>query len=405
MFAHIDADAFFASVLVRRQPKLRGKPLLALGMGGSCVIAASYEAKACGVRTGMPLAEARRLVPEAIAILSDFTEACTASRQIEEVIAARCPRIERASVDEWYADLTTCVGGKPSDPRAWALQLQEHVRTTVHLTVSAGIAPTKLLAKMASEYRKPAGTAIVGEGELGIEQFLRDRPAAAIPGIGRRRHTHTEAHGWRTAWDIAHAPTEELLRLFGMPGKEMQQELLGMPVHRVAEGTRPPKSLSRCRSFRAVRAPGEIRAHVLTHLSRLVLRMRSKNLACNAIAVWLRTARMDMHGHELRLPQYMQTEEALLPYADACMNHCMRHGTAYTQAGLALLKLKPSGPAQASLFEGMPRADASEAVQQTLDEIRLCFGRGSVVRASTLRHAARQSRERPTVHGAVGFCR
>jgi len=405
MFAHIDADAFFASVLVRRQPSLRGKPLLALGMGGSCVIAASYEAKACGVRTGMLLTAARKLVPKAIALLSDFTEACTASRQIEEVIAARCPRIERASVDEWYADLATCVGGEPANPHAWAKQLQECVQTAVHLTVSTGIAPTKLLAKMASEYRKPAGTTVVNKGELGIEQFLRDRPAAAIPGIGRRRLPHAEANGWLTAWDIACAPTETLLQLFGTPGREMQQELLGMPVHCIAEGTQPPKSLSRCRSFRAVRRSEEIRAHVLTHLSRLVLRMRSKNLACNAIAVWLRTAQMDMHGHELRLPQCMQTEEALLPYVDACMNHCMRHGTAYTQAGLALLKLKPSGPAQASLFEGMRRASASEAVQQTLDEIRQHFGRGSVVRASMLQHAARRSPERPTVYGAVGFCR
>src|SRR3989338_1927860 len=124
MIAHIDADAFFASAIVRKRPELRGKPLLALGMGGGCVIAASYEAKAFGVKTGMPLKEARPLCPEAIAIPSDFSEALVASREIESILADECPFIEQASVDEWYLDVDAIPRAREIDLPTWAQNLQ-----------------------------------------------------------------------------------------------------------------------------------------------------------------------------------------------------------------------------------------------------------------------------------------
>jgi len=159
--AHIDVDAFFASVLVRADPSLQGKPLLALGMGGGCVIAASYEAKAKGIKTGMRLLDARKLCPGAIERISDFAEACRASVHIEEILARECPAMEKMSVDEWFLDLRTLVGGIPEDLGAWALDTQCMIRRHLDLTVSVGIGPTKTLAKMASEYRKPAGATIV----------------------------------------------------------------------------------------------------------------------------------------------------------------------------------------------------------------------------------------------------
>src|SRR3989338_5482226 len=125
MIAHIDVDAFFASVLVRADPSLQGKPLLALGMGGSCVIAASYEAKAKGIRTGMRLLDARKLCPGAIERISDFAEACRASAHIEEMLGRECPNMEKMSVDEWFLDLRTLVGGIPKDTSAWAFDTQQ----------------------------------------------------------------------------------------------------------------------------------------------------------------------------------------------------------------------------------------------------------------------------------------
>ena len=106
MFAHVDADSFFASVLQRKYPRLKGKPLLALGMGGGCVIAATYEAKAKGVRTGMRLMDARKLVPDAIAMPSDFRATYDATQQLFALLEKFCPGgVERASPDEGYLDL------------------------------------------------------------------------------------------------------------------------------------------------------------------------------------------------------------------------------------------------------------------------------------------------------------
>jgi nucleotidyltransferase/DNA polymerase involved in DNA repair len=185
VIAHVDADSFFASVLLRLYPHLRGKPLLAVGMGGNCVIAATYEAKAKGVKTGMRLSEARVLVPGAIEMPSDFRETGIASEQIEAILKDVFPIIEQMSIDEWFLDLRSMIGGVPKDPRAWGLETQKNVLQMTDLSVSIGIAPSKLLAKMAGEYRKPAGVTFLKESD--IKAFLKDRPAAAIPGIGTLR--------------------------------------------------------------------------------------------------------------------------------------------------------------------------------------------------------------------------
>ncbi|MBT7337885.1 hypothetical protein HN801_04220, partial [Candidatus Peregrinibacteria bacterium] len=252
MIAHIDADAFFASALQRKRPDLKGKPLLALGMGGGCVIAASYEAKACGIKTGMRLGDARRLCPNAVALPSDFDEALLASRQIEQILQNRCPIIQRYSVDEWFLDVRALPGGVPEDILGWAVELKDTVSRSVGLTVSIGVGPSKLLAKMSSEYQKPFGATIVLPHKdskrancpsiLTIEEFLRDRTDDSIPGIGARRAVHAEANGWHTAWDIANADKEKVQRLFGRPGLDMQRELLGEALEKVETESAPPKS-------------------------------------------------------------------------------------------------------------------------------------------------------------------
>src|SRR3989338_6355077 len=120
MIAHIDVDAFFASVLVRSDPSLEGKPLLALGMGGGCVIAASYAAKAFGVKTGMRLTEALKLCPHAVHMPADFHEAARASHEIEAILRTLCPLVEQMSVEEWYLNLRTVTGGLPDNLEVWA---------------------------------------------------------------------------------------------------------------------------------------------------------------------------------------------------------------------------------------------------------------------------------------------
>ncbi|MDA1208722.1 MAG: DNA polymerase IV [bacterium] len=377
-FAHIDADAFFASALQRKYPSLRGKPLLALGMGGGCVIAASYEAKAFGIKTGMRLVEARKLCPSATAVPSDFREACAASQEIEDILKEQCPVLEKYSVDEWFAELKALVGGIPKNCDEWAQRMQTDVSNRVGLTVSIGIGSTITLSKMASEYRKPAGVTVITDNEA----FLRDRPAAAIPGIGPRRELHAESEGWHTAWDFAQADAERVSTLFGKSGRELQSELQGTAVYDIQRAHVPPKSISRCRSFRATTDQLVMFSHLLDHLTFTVMKMRREHLMCTEIQVWLRDATYKHAGRRCKLPQPMDTEEQILVYLRSSFTSLIKEIPRSTQAGFCVAGLRPKATQQFSLFEAPEKTKGSEDMQSTLDSIHDRYGRDAIVRAS-----------------------
>lgn len=381
--AHIDADAFFASVIVRLNPSLRGKPLLAVGMGGGCVIAATYEAKAKGVKTGMRLSDARLLVPDAIEMAADFRETGIASQQIASVLGQHSPILEHTSIDEWYIDLHALVGGAPKDGLAWGRMVQKEVLQVTALSVSVGVAPSKLLAKMAGEYRKPAGvTSLSGDDE--IKRFLQDRAAAAIPGIGRQRGTKTDALGWVTAWDVATAPASDIIRICGRPGIELQRELLGERVSIVAEDTRPPKSISRCRSFKSTNDPHMLKAHMLKHLEYCILKMRRWELGTTELSVWIRTPDFAYRSAHRRMDRVCSTVEQLLGPALSALGGLTWHGSRWNQVGLALYGFKPTGAEQQSLFEDPSKALAGERLQEAMDGLHSKYGRDSLTHAAAL---------------------
>ncbi len=382
MIAHVDADSFFASVLQRLHPHLKGKPLLAMGMGGGFVIAASYEAKAKGVRTGTPLKEAMQLCPDAVQMPSDFRETAVASEQIEAVIMNICPFVEQMSIDEWYLDLRSLVGGIPKDLQKWAKDLQQEILRQTSLSVSIGVGPSKLLAKMAGEYRKPAGVTAVTQND--IEWFLKDRPAPAIPGIGPKREVHTKAHGWETAWDIAMAPRYTIDDLFGKGGTDIQRELLGECLSPVTVDTRPQKSISRTRSFRQTRDEQMLWAHLMRHLSYCVFKLRRQDLMAKGISVWLRDGDYRHGGFNCSLTRPLDTEAYLTPFVRRCFQKAHDPKRGYTQAGLALWNLTPNGSVQYSLFDEPGNVERDEGLQRSLDTIRKRFGRDVITPASAL---------------------
>lgn len=385
MFCHVDADAFFASVLVRKHPELRGKPLLALGMGGGCVISASYEAKACGVKTGMRVSEARKLCPQALAMPSDFAETGKASDAIETVLQSRCAFLEQMSIDEWYLDLRACVGGVPGHLEAWAKDIREYVLARTAISVSIGVGPTKLLAKMAGEYRKPAGVTVLDVPGLSREQFLADRPAAAIPGVGRKRVRVTDAHHWNTALDIARAPEALLKSLFGKQGPELQKELNGEPVYPLITSPAPPKSVSRARSFIPLKDKDLLWAHSLRHMEYLVLKMRRHGLACGGLSLWLRNKEYTGFTSASRSWENPRdTEAAIQEELKQCFEEIYEHGTAYTQVGAALWRLSPKGAEQSSLFTTPEELESVQSLQKSLDALHEKFGRNAITRGSAI---------------------
>src|SRR6201987_2970397 len=197
---HIDMDAFYASVEQRDDPALRGKPVVVAWRGNrSVVCAASYEARAFGVRSGMPAVRAERLCPDAIFIPPDFTRYRAVSRETREIFQRHTDLIEPLSLDEAYLDVSENKTGLPTATRV-AKAIREQIRDELHLTASAGVAPNKFRAKIASDWRKPDGLFVIQPEDL--DTFLPPLPIGRIPGVGKVTETRLSQIGIRTVGDL-----------------------------------------------------------------------------------------------------------------------------------------------------------------------------------------------------------
>ena len=185
---HIDMDAFYAAVEQRDDPSLRGKPVVVAWRGArSVVCAASYEARKFGVKSAMPAVRAERLCPQAVFVPPDFVRYKAVSRQVREIFARHTDLIEPLSLDEAYLDVTEpktlLDSGDAMSATAIAETIRAQIRQETRLTASAGIAPNKFLAKIASDWRKPDGLFVLRPNE--VEEFLGPLPVARLPGVGR----------------------------------------------------------------------------------------------------------------------------------------------------------------------------------------------------------------------------
>ena len=245
-FAHIDMDAFFVSVELLRRPQLRGKPVVvATGTDAAArgvVMAASYEARRFGVHSALPLAVAHRRCPQAVLVPRDIELYRRASRKVMEVLRRFTDRVEVAGLDEAYLDLSACPA-----PKARARQLKREVRAETRLVCSVGLAPNKLLAKIASDLEKPDGLCV-----LEPEQMLDavgERPATLIPGVGPRTAERLAGLGVRTVAELAGAEAATLERAFGPRlGLELRDRARGQD-DRPLVTEREPKSESRETTF------------------------------------------------------------------------------------------------------------------------------------------------------------
>jgi DNA polymerase-4 len=203
---HIDMDAFDASVEQRDDPQLRGKPVIVAWRGKrSVVCAASYEARRFGVRSALPAGRAERLCPEALFVAPDFPRYRAVSRMAQEIFRRHTDLIEPLSLDEAYLDMTENKMGLPSATRV-ARTIREQVREELQLTASAGVAPNKFLAKIASDWHKPDGLFVIQPEN--VETFLSPLPVGRLPGVGKVTERTLENMGIQTVgdlrdWDLA----------------------------------------------------------------------------------------------------------------------------------------------------------------------------------------------------------
>jgi DNA polymerase IV len=238
---HIDMDAFYASVEQRDDPNLRGKPVVVAWRGSrSVVCAASYEARAFGVRSAMPAIRAERLCPTAIFVPPDFTRYRAVSRHVRAIFQRHTDLIEPLSLDEAYLDVTENKANLPTATRV-ASAIRQQIREDLNLTASAGVAPNKFLAKIASDWRKPDGLFVIQPNE--VDTFLPPLPIGRIPGVGRVTEKILQDLGIHTVGDLRARELSALEGRFGRYGVRLYDLARGID-HSAVVPDRPTKSIS-----------------------------------------------------------------------------------------------------------------------------------------------------------------
>ncbi len=238
---HVDMDAFYASVEQRDDLALRGRPVVVAWRGSrSVVCAASYEARRFGVRSAMPALRAERLCPDAVFVPPDFNRYRTVSRQVRGIFARYTSLIEPLSLDEAYLDVSADPAGMGS-ATATAQAIRAAIREELDLTASAGVAPNKFLAKLASDWRKPDGLFVIRPEQAAA--VIASLPVGRIPGVGQVMQRKLEALGYHRIGDLAVADITTLTQRFGKYGQRLHELAQGRDDHEV-KPDRPVRSVS-----------------------------------------------------------------------------------------------------------------------------------------------------------------
>jgi DNA polymerase IV len=285
---HVDMDAFYASVAERDDPTLKGKPVV-VGMGARGVVSsANYEARKFGVRSAMPLGQARRLAPHAIFVPVNMERNAEVSHHIMEIFHSFTPLVEPLSLDEAFLDVT---GSQRlhGDGRVIAAKIRARVESEEGITCSVGIAPSKFIAKLASTYAKPNGMLEIEQSR--ILEFLHPLPVSAMWGVGPKTNEELQRIGLTKIGDIAQTPRATLIRALGQSAGETLYELAWGRDYRSVTTDEPDKSIGAEETFLIdLDNHEEILRELLRMVERASHRLRDRGLVSKTIAIKIRFA-------------------------------------------------------------------------------------------------------------------
>jgi DNA polymerase IV len=375
---HADLDAFYASVEQRDDPRLRGKPVI---VGGGVVLAASYEAKAHGVRTAMGGAQARRLCPRAIVVSPRMSAYSEASKAVFEVFHDASPFVEGISIDEAFLDVRGMerIAGTPVEI---AVRLRNDVRARVGLPITVGVARTKFLAKVASGVAKPDGLLVVPpDRELA---FLHPLPVERLWGVGAVTARKLHEHEIVTVGDVAQLDEGTLVALLGRASGRHLHALAHNRDDRPVEARRRRRSIgAQCALGRSPRSPSELDVFLIGLVDRVTRRMRAAGRVGRTIVLRLRFADFTRATRSHTLPQATAETHAILTAARELLANTMplieRQGI--TLIGISVGNLENDDAVQLALpFDRW----SGGALDEALDEVRARYGSTAVLRGVLL---------------------
>jgi DNA polymerase-4 len=375
---HADLDAFYASVEQRDDPRLRGRPVI---VGGGVVLAASYEAKALGVRTAMAGRQALRLCPEAVVVGPRFSAYADASKAVFEVFGRTTPLVEGLSIDEAFLDVSGLerISGTPVEI---ATRLRREVREQVGLPITVGIARTKFLAKVASGVAKPDGLLVVPpDGELA---FLHPLPVERLWGVGKVTSQKLRRVGIMTVGDVARLDEATLVAILGRAsGHHLHALAHNRDPRRVQVGRRRGSMGAQCALGRARRSHDELDSLLIALVDRVTRRMRRARRVCRTVTLRLRFADFTRATRSHTLPEATAQTHTLLAAArgllEAAMPLIRKQGL--TLIGVAFSNLEGDRAVQLALQ--LDRRE-NRALDAALDELRERFGSSAIKRAVLL---------------------
>jgi DNA polymerase-4 len=383
---HADADAFYASVEQRDDPRLRGRPTI---VGGGVVLAASYEARAYGVRGAMGGAEARRLCPDAVVVSPRFDAYVKASKQLFEVFRRMSPSVEGISMEEAFLDVRG-LEHIHGTPREIAVRLRREVREKVGLPLSIGVARTKHLAKVASRNAKPDGLLVVAPRDE--HAFLRPLPVEELWGVGPATAAKLHAHGIATVGQLADVGEAALVSIVGRAaGRHLHALACNRDPRRVHGGRRRRSIGSQSAFGRRPRSAADLDAILVALVDRVTRRMRAAGRMGRTIVLRLRFGDYSRASRSRTLPRPTSSTARILAAERELLAKAMPLITArgVTLLGITITNLEDArGAVQLELpLEGWRRA----ALDQALDELRERFGVDSITRATLVGRELRPS--------------
>jgi DNA polymerase-4 len=379
---HVDMDAFYASVEQRDNPELRGKPLVVGGTSNRGVVAAaSYAARTFGVRSAMPMREALRRCPELISVKPRMGVYRDVSAEVFRIFRSMSPLVEGLSLDEAFIDVSESrrlLGDGPSI----AADIKQQIQTTLGLTASVGVAPNKLVAKIASDLDKPDGLVVVSASA--VTATLDPLPVSVIPGIGREMNARLLRVGIRTIFDLRSADDALLRPLFGRYTDRMRARASGIDDRPVVP-ERDDKSISAEETFDSnLSELKDLERHLSRLTERVVTRIRKAALAAGTVHIKIREADFTTYTRQKRMVP--PTDNTLVIYRAAC-ELLKRWLSEHPGASIRLLGVGGSNLQQAmqdDLFAAQPTADSGR-IDATVDQIREKFGDLALGRARSLK--------------------
>ena len=377
--AHVDCDAFYAAIEKRDDPTLRDRPVIVGGGQRGVVATACYVARTFGVRSAMPMFEARRLCPDAAIVRPNMAKYSKVGREVRNLMLALTPQVEPLSIDEAFLDLSGTERLHAMTPAKSLAHFARRVETQIGITVSIGLSANKFLAKIASDLDKPRGFSVLGQSEA--VAFLAPRPVMFIWGVGKASGAALAREGYRTIADLQHADETELMRRFGTEGQRLWRLARGID-HRGVSPDRETKSVSSETTFaKDISQFRALERLLWQQTERVSDRLKAKELAGATVTLKLKTSdfRIRTRAHSLEAPTQLAAK-----IFDAARKLLKREadGTKYRLLGVGVTALADAADADPDDLINHDERRAA-AAEHAVDRLRKKFGDDAVVKGLT----------------------